>query len=1004
MDPAPDQLSAARAGSIPLPKIETATRPANIIPNELLAAFRPPLVAGEESPRALRKPPIPKIQSRSLPQPPAGPSIASSSLVVPVASSLSVPAPSLTQSEKSSSFEGSAALLAAEDLSRSGRPANIWASKKRRGRFQHLLEQPGGGRDISFLYDATMRQPGLPPLGPTESVSSFEEHLTVATMAAPQSIALEEDKYTVRAKGDRPVPLPMLGPTGRADAKIILREMDSMLDRAGLNDTASEDGAPTAVHALLELVRKEQNIYEACFAELIRQVSIECVERGQALANLRTRYSGLLSRIPRQVVRLHDELTATRTLARRMLTELVRFRDAAKDLVGELGSVKGDGAGLEAAGQLAGKAAGDAMEHATHVSRSLADIQYLYDLQRNRLEAQIASLTEENKLWYEHACTLALKMAEKDGQRGVQRLRTLEKAWVGHASHFVAMVADADAGLMTTVFDAVDTFLAEGLSVVENLTENDYFTTHRLAVFSALWSTCTVQLSGNAEGRQAGLEWLRGPGRECLTDLGELVGKYIGEGVDSTQSLLRRLSLQRDRWTDAALRLFGRHGLVVQGATEADLTGVNGDVAALLEIMRSRIGTESQTADRLMTLASNMEDTVLAHAMCADTDSVGIRIVIDRIEAAITLADAIRAGMSEKIDVKTVHSRAHAWAEHLQTNVDSVESGLLEQVHRVEKSLSEWLILYQAAVTTHNNSDAIRADVAQSKVFNSLESFTNQVVGCVSDIVANARKVAIEKGDIGESDFHADTEELATMQSVRQEWGNLSSLLSRELLASQRDAKTITASTRASSRVSRRNQAVTKSDDMLAIPEDVEEEPQGSDDDVDGHKTFVTLGLDGALVECEVPSIEEVKNQAAPPSSVAELAERVRSGNRGAARTRTPATRATSASFSRQGSKNLSTPTDLHALADGAPPGKRGWAWALVAAVAGAERRAQAAERKMAVSASARRGSAGDKQAMAAADRLDELEAENSQLRMRLAKAQTGLHKWIPEEEWALYD
>ena len=57
------------------------------------------------------------------------------------------------------------------------------------------------------------------------------------------------------------------------------------------------------MHNLLELIQKEQTIYNICFHELIRQVSVQCVERGELLANIRKRYSNLLDRIPRQVKR-----------------------------------------------------------------------------------------------------------------------------------------------------------------------------------------------------------------------------------------------------------------------------------------------------------------------------------------------------------------------------------------------------------------------------------------------------------------------------------------------------------------------------------------------------------------------------------------------------------------------------------------------------------------------------------------------------------------------------
>ena len=57
------------------------------------------------------------------------------------------------------------------------------------------------------------------------------------------------------------------------------------------------------MHNLLELIEKEQGIYNIIFHELIRQVSVQCAERGELLAELRKRYANLFDRIPRQVKR-----------------------------------------------------------------------------------------------------------------------------------------------------------------------------------------------------------------------------------------------------------------------------------------------------------------------------------------------------------------------------------------------------------------------------------------------------------------------------------------------------------------------------------------------------------------------------------------------------------------------------------------------------------------------------------------------------------------------------
>lgn len=47
------------------------------------------------------------------------------------------------------------------------------------------------------------------------------------------------------------------------------------------------------MESLLELVQVEQNIYNIVFHEVIRQVTVNCAERGQLLAKLRLAVDGI---------------------------------------------------------------------------------------------------------------------------------------------------------------------------------------------------------------------------------------------------------------------------------------------------------------------------------------------------------------------------------------------------------------------------------------------------------------------------------------------------------------------------------------------------------------------------------------------------------------------------------------------------------------------------------------------------------------------------------------
>lgn len=119
------------------------------------------------------------------------------------------------------------------------------------------------------------------------------------------SLEFSDDRYTTHLDSheEHVTIFPSMKPTGRQEVLKLKHAFEAMLSRAGVEDNFKELSGPTQIHNLLELVKKEQNIYNIVFNELIRQCTIECVERGELLANLRQKYVQLLDRIPRQVMR-----------------------------------------------------------------------------------------------------------------------------------------------------------------------------------------------------------------------------------------------------------------------------------------------------------------------------------------------------------------------------------------------------------------------------------------------------------------------------------------------------------------------------------------------------------------------------------------------------------------------------------------------------------------------------------------------------------------------------
>ena len=78
------------------------------------------------------------------------------------------------------------------------------------------------------------------------------------------------------------------------------------------------------------------NIVESLWTSFLIfvQVSVECIERGELLAELRSCYSNLLNKVPRQIKSIHEEVLAQRALDRRLTEELMRFKSTIGILTG----------------------------------------------------------------------------------------------------------------------------------------------------------------------------------------------------------------------------------------------------------------------------------------------------------------------------------------------------------------------------------------------------------------------------------------------------------------------------------------------------------------------------------------------------------------------------------------------------------------------------------------------------------------------------------------------
>uniref|UniRef100_A0A8D0ELF5 Uncharacterized protein n=1 Tax=Strix occidentalis caurina TaxID=311401 RepID=A0A8D0ELF5_STROC len=292
-------------------------------------------------------------------------------------------------------------------------PARLWHYPNHGSKFRHLTDHP-----VSLTGRAAL----------ADSLVPKEFHVLKNGGVLP--LKYFDEKYTTLLE-DREKKLrlfPSIQPSGR------LEVIQLMLIRVT---------GPSQLHSALELMKVEQNIYNVVFHELIWQVSVDCVERGQLLSKLRQRYVSLLERIPEQMKTLCKQMMAQRLVSRHITEELLYFKETVEQLASELYEVREhDHKVTKEAEKNQEELAAD-MQEAKANANLLEEYQQLYELQRRRLEEQVLLLARERGVCSSAAYDLALKVGiiDRDQLTLVRRLHVSEKTLTNVLKHFIVLLA-----------------------------------------------------------------------------------------------------------------------------------------------------------------------------------------------------------------------------------------------------------------------------------------------------------------------------------------------------------------------------------------------------------------------------------------------------------------------------------------------------------------------------------------------------------------------------------
>ncbi|XP_041518386.1 axonemal dynein light chain domain-containing protein 1 [Microtus oregoni] len=467
----------------------------------------------------------------------------------------------------------------------------VWQHPVRRNKLKYLIDHPvsltGAGRDISFLYDVkyvkgeAKEKKLCPPnlnksLQPQDSAMVPHSQKTLADTLVPEEFhivsntgvsGLEcyDDKYTtlLTDSENRLLLFPSMKPNKRVEVIQLGDVMDTMLERAGVE--SEEHVGPTKMHQLLHVLKKEQTIYNTVFHELIRQVSVDCIDRGELLSRIREKYVQMLDQIARQMIDFYKDLVTQRMMDQRILEELYNFKNVIEELTRELCLVRAHDNKLTKEAEKAQKDLAEAILEAEKNAKIVEDYHDLYTLQRGRMENDIKLLMSERDIWSSATYELALKVIERNRVILAKKLYLNEKGWNKYAKNFIIMLSTkdtADLAVLQKLTGKWKRLVNKFKQEVEHTEESTKEKSQTVKAGILKWQ----QFFSANIGKEIVTHGKGNPFASVLIDfkefhrlMSEEKEKFSGDSLLAKYDSLKVIRRLQENWTDIGFAIFSRH-------------------------------------------------------------------------------------------------------------------------------------------------------------------------------------------------------------------------------------------------------------------------------------------------------------------------------------------------------------------------------------------------------------------------------------------------------------
>ncbi|TPX44778.1 hypothetical protein SeMB42_g02003 [Synchytrium endobioticum] len=565
------------------------------------------------------------------------------------------------------------------------------------------------------------QQPSLPP--------------PVATVEEPSDAT---SRYESRADAIKE-PHSATSFSSRKEVASLKQTMLSLLREIGAD---ANDAYPTELKVLLATIEEEQKIYDVVFKEVVRQVAVHMLERGELLAELRNRYAAMFRRIPQQVVLVHTELQASRRLNARLGEELKRTRQVTEAVLVELDNVKKIDTAQRPVGSRPATASSRPATAAapqqpdlpisipTVASSSnqivknqedahalLEKFHELYKLQRERLEVSLKECAAERTKWSQIATKVALRLADT---LGMPKLRSL---------HLTSLHRHQQAG---AIIMAISTHVSTDIQIVSRLIDD--WRTSLTALSTQIVNEdreCVRILESAArdiDGLQANLVGgvqptqmeasaiavqeftildLRtlAPRVKAIVDkVGVVAARFIGTGGFKEIELQERVEKNRqlsEGWTEAAIKSLRRCEKTTNGMEYGPMVDVIGAVAGQIQRwllrLEARLTGDDGGASQSIGLHNRMEDKYASIVMRDSSKPLSLSEQAHFAESFMTwkkLLETLTATLRQtaESDQKRIPLVAESWLTSLQDQLRTDSDCRIQENEKLAVKISQFLV------------------------------------------------------------------------------------------------------------------------------------------------------------------------------------------------------------------------------------------------------------------------------------------------------------------------